>query len=59
MNPNKLEMCVQDSTTTKLPYNKPVVITFGSVAKLTLGGVGTGFDGCSGKDTGKSNGKCS
>ena len=56
MNRKKVEVSVQDSKRNK-PYEKPEVTTFGSVAKLTLGGVGSVHDGCSGK-AGKSNGSC-
>jgi hypothetical protein len=44
MNRKKVEVSVQDSTRNK-PYEKPEVTTFGSVAKLTLGGSGTRNDG--------------
>lgn len=57
MNPIQVEPYIQDSTNQKEAYKKPEVITFGSVAKLTLGGNGTRMDGCSGK-AGKSNGGC-
>lgn len=56
MNPNKVEK-VQDPVRGKEPYQRPEVKTFGSVAKLTLGGNGTKVDGCSHK-AGKSNGGC-
>lgn len=44
MNRKQVEVSVQDSTRNK-PYEKPEVTTFGSVAKLTLGGSGTRNDG--------------
>ncbi|HET8636748.1 MAG TPA: lasso RiPP family leader peptide-containing protein [Acidobacteriaceae bacterium] len=50
----QVEVSVQDSARNK-PYEKPEVTTFGSVAKLTLGGVGSLCDGAAGK-AGKSNG---
>jgi hypothetical protein len=56
MNRKQVEVSVQDSARNKT-YEKPEVTTFGSVAKLTLGGVGSVHDGCSGK-AGKSNGSC-
>ena len=56
MNRKQVEVSVQDSMRNKT-YEKPEVTTFGSVAKLTLGGVGSVNDGCSGK-AGKSNGAC-
>jgi hypothetical protein len=47
MNPISEEKRIQDSTA-KLPYERPFVTTFGSVAKLTMG-TGTGrADGASG-----------
>jgi hypothetical protein len=47
MNPISEEKRIQDSTA-KMPYEKPFVTTFGSVAKLTMG-TGTGrADGASG-----------
>jgi hypothetical protein len=56
MNRKQVELSLQDSRT-RNEYQKPEVITFGSVAKLTLGGTGSVNDGCSGK-AGKSNGSC-
>lgn len=48
MNPTSEEKLGQDRTTEKTPYGKPVITTFGSVAKLTMG-TGTGAaDGHSG-----------
>jgi hypothetical protein len=52
----QVEVSVQDSACKKT-YKKPELTTFGSVAKLTLGGTGSVHDGCSGK-AGKSNGNC-
>ncbi len=48
MNGKQVEMSVQDSATRNEPYEKPEVTTFGSVAKLTLGGSGTRNDGGNG-----------
>lgn len=48
MNRKQVEVSVQDSTTRNEPYEKPEVTTFGSVAKLTLGGSGTRCDGGNG-----------
>lgn len=44
MNDKKVELSVQNSTKRE-EYEAPEVTTFGSVAKLTLGGSGTRNDG--------------
>lgn len=44
MDPISQEMQDQESTTRKVPYEKPGITTFGSVAKLTQGKNGTHND---------------
>lgn len=49
MNPSNVAERYQNDTAPKKEYEKPVVMTFGSVAKLTMAKGSTGGDGKSGK----------